>query len=287
MTEKIKAYLEKNKKINNYIFWKFYINPELFFKETTKRYIYNEIDSENIYLNEDFCEFLKQCLNDIDFIKKLDDQTLDNIRYELIISKEIVEATILDDIYKINLKKETLSKCYLNYLITNLSFQRDYLSLVDYLIKKITLLEEEYCEKNILPKLEKENIFKVILKDNYKNISNCFLTTRHGNDSISIKYLVCDNDFLELINNYLLDYNLPNNIIDNIIKILNKSINFKIINITYPNYWYEYQSVGKEKILSFHEKDAIKLIEVLNKKKKSPKIISINTKKRTNYNNFN
>ena len=273
MTKEIKNYLkklEKNNKINYLFFWKFYLKPKAILND-------KENNNSNILIeNEEFFTFLNLCLKDKEFIAKLDEASMKKIRYILFDRKEYLENSILDELYKTNFKENTLSKSYFNNLVLTLNSKRNNLSIIDNLIKKITFLEEQYCEKNILPELEKKKIFKKITEDDYQNISNCYLFARHGKDRKSLQYIVCDNDFLDIIQEYLLNYDLPKVIINNIIEILETGINLKMRNTTHYNLWNSYQLPEEEKIKNFKATTAAKLIDSLKQKKRTKqKIIYI------------
>lgn len=273
MTKEIKNYLkklEKNNKINYFSFWKFYLKPKAILND-------KENNNSNILIeNEEFFTFLNLCLKDKEFIAKLDEASMKKIRYILFDRKEYLENSILDELYKTNFKENTLSKSYFNNLVLTLNSKRNNLSIIDNLIKKITFLEEQYCEKNILPELEKKKIFKKITEDDYQNISNCYLFARHGKDRKSLQYIVCDNDFLDIIQKYLLNYDLPKVIINNIIEILETGINLKMRNTTHYNLWNSYQLPEEEKIKNFKATTAAKLIDSLKQKKRTKqKIIYI------------
>ena len=252
MTNEIKEYLlqiEKEKKDIYFYLCRLYYKPSLTLNQTN-----------NIKKNlKNFLIFLNLCTKDNEFTKKLTKEDLKKIELILFDIKEIWKET---NPYN-KLENKCLTKKDLKIITNELNKEENYIFSLNELIKEITELNKEYYIKNILPQLEKKDIFQTILQDNYKKPTECFLYERHGKDVKSMKYLICDNEFIDLINNHLLSYNLPKNIIENIIEIIETSIEIK----TYKSNYRYINSVDANKIKEFSYKKAIQLEKKLQEKK--------------------
>ena len=209
------------------------------------------------------------------------DDAMKQIRYLLFDLQTIYNDSILSDINKKNLKKENVSKAYLNELVGKINYKSKDLSLIDFLIRKVTFLEEEYCERVILPEIERKVILKKIVEDDYYNVLDCFLFERHGKDFVSVRNLVCDNEFLNVVDNYLLDSDLPIVIIENIIEILQIGVDFKTANV--KHYFTAFQMLDANKVKNYSYKRAmeiINLLEIKKRDKKNGKVVLFNERKR-------
>lgn len=254
MTKEIKDYLSQieKKQTNIYFFLcRLYYMPSLILCQNDDQQLIKK-NLEAILL------FLKLCIKDKKFIEKLTPETIKKIELLLFDIEEIWKEMKPYN----NYKKEYLRKKELKTIVKAINEQKKYILLLNELIKELTKINEENCIKNILPQLEKQDIFQTILQDNYEEPTKCFLYERHGKDIKSMKYLICDNEFLELINNHLLSYNLPKIIIENIIEIIETSIEIK----TYKSNYRYINSVDSKKIRSFSYKEAIQLEKKLQEK---------------------
>lgn len=83
--------IELTNKKHYFLLYKFYLNPSMSLggnnKSTLKNYN-NYGDIKYLILNNVFCGFLKLCLQEPEFTKKLDNILLTKIRYLLLDSKE-------------------------------------------------------------------------------------------------------------------------------------------------------------------------------------------------------
>lgn len=127
-----------------------------------------------------------------------------------------------------------------------------------------------YYEKYIQPLEEQKDILKRIENENYEDDNCLFLMVRKGEDKKSINALVCCNEFLEIINNTLLQKKLPKIVIENIINILSIGIKLKtyILDVEYnEESAFKYLCIlGEERIKNFNYKEAERLISLLIKK---------------------
>ena len=254
MKQELRNYLKKIEEKNKYtyfVLWSFYLNPS--------NTLNDNIIIKNFH-NKDFLYFLKLCLKDEVMKKRLNDQDLKNIHYQLFNIKEEWEEYFNK---KLN-NKQKITKKDLNIITKEFNNKNNYFFLLNNLIKNVVKLEEQYCENNILPKIEKERILNKIINDDYQNNTyECFLFNRHGKDTISIDYLICDNDFLNIVENYLLKYELPYIIIYNIIEILQISIRIK----TYKNTKLKETNPKLDnKVRKYNYKKSLELIKKLEKK---------------------
>lgn len=310
MTEKIKKYLEFLKKQDGkqyFLLNKFYFFPDKSLggseEETLEKY-YNYGDIKKLVLNNNFYQFLQLCMEDINFNNKLNYNLLRKIRFLLCDTLEFKREYIsdLEDDY---LRKfcgnevpigpiysKKYSKLELYFIITHyqkIGFIYDQCPSIDKKDDIDTKLIENliwtngwkidlYYEEYIKPIEERKSILKSIETDNYNDQLNCFLAIRNGHDKKSFHSLVCNNEFLNLIQNVLLEKELSNIVIDNIIEILEIGINFKTRNNIYEDFSYLYQKLGEQKIKEFDYKRAMNLITLLTTKKKSSKIIQLKKK---------
>jgi len=130
----------------------------------------------------------------------------------------------------------------------------------------------EHLMAAIKPEEDRKSLLNRIKTDNYEEVDNCFLYGRDGRDRKVFLYLVCDNDFLQIVEEILLKQSLPKIVIRNIIDILQVGIDFKTLNKVYDDFDFHYQQLGSEKVKCFDYKKAEKLISKLLEKEK-PKII--------------
>ena len=161
-------------------------------------------------------------------------------------------------IYELGLPKEQID--FLN------------IELIRHLMDDNRLDIDIYYEKYIKPEEDRKILLDRIRADNYEEVDNCFLYGRDGSDRKVFLHLVCDNDFLQIVEEDLLKQSLSQIIIRNIIDILQVGIDFKTLNKVYVDFDYHYQQLGKEKVQSFDYKRAKRLISKL-LEKENPKVI--------------
>lgn len=265
MTPDIKQYLkiiEQKDKKQYFLLYKFYLHPKKSLGDATTESLenyQNHGDIQHFLLNSYFFEFLSLCLQEPEFIQKLDNILLKKIIYILTDSKLHYKKFPL---------RKTISPLPISaYFQKNIQIQKDKIKLINTLLYTCYEKEIDYYENYIAPKLEKEKILNQIKGDNYQRVKTCFLYSRHGKDTYSFQYLICDNDFLEVIKSDLLPKQLPNIIIDHISEILEISINFKTIARQYEDFWKQYHRLGVDKINSYHYQEALSLLISLQEKK--------------------
>lgn len=311
MKTEIKKFLEEIKKQNGkqyFLLNKFYFFPSNSLggneEETIEEY-YNYGDVKQFFLNNNFFQFLELCMDDLDFSKKLDYNLLRKIRLILCDNLDFKNEYISDfeDEYfrKICCNEAPIGSIYSKkYNQSEWWFLKDHykrfgfmyeLSLSSSKIDKLDtkLLEkliwrvgkelDVYYKNYVKPINDSKIILKRIESDNYRDPRNCFLMSTDGHDQETFCSLVCNNDFLKMITDVLMEKELPDTIIDNIIEILELGINFKTQNKIYEDFDYLCQLLGEKRIKEFDYKRAINVITLLMKKKKNHKIIQFKIKK--------
>lgn len=305
MTVEIKKFLEQQKNIDRkqyFLLNKFYFFPNNSLggnEENTLEKYYNYGDIKNLLLNNTFFQFLQLCMNDLKFNDRLDYNLLRKIRYLLCDSLDFKKKYIPDleeeylrkfcrnevPIGPIYCKKYNTLELYglidhyqkygFMYEIPHSRDKKDILDpkLIEQLIWENGWKLDLYYEKYIKPTEERNLILKIIETDNYNDQLNCFLAMRNGHDKKSFLSLVCNNEFLTILQNTLLKKELPNTVIDNVIEILEIGINFKTRNDVYEDFSYLYQALGEQLIKEFDYKRASHLITLLSQKKKKSKIV--------------
>lgn len=145
--------------------------------------------------------------------------------------------------------------------------------LIDQLCFENTYDIEIYRERYIEPQEQRKNLFERIKSDDYSSNSNCVLASRGAYDRKIFLNLVCDNEFLKVVEEEIIEKDLSNIVIKNIIEILEVSIHFKKMYIDkYEDFWIYYNQLGKEKINVYDYQKAEYLISLL-KSKTNKKII--------------
>ncbi len=303
MNAEIKDYLKNTSKSNdkvNFIFYKFYLKPSEVLggseEETLdKYYLYGNINS--LIINNEFLKFLQLCLRDEEFTSKLNDVLLRKIRYILFDGKEYIEKYIEDlkspqfksfldgeiplpnkyrkkynilDIYALSDLYNRVGWIY-NLNIDSKDMKNYNMYLNNELILTIGFKQQLYYEKYIKPNEERKSILKRIAEDNYDDVDSCFLYLYDGHSKNVFPAIICDNDFISIVEKKLLHRDLPNIIIKNIIDILQVSINFKTMNDCYADFELLYDMLEKKKIDGFNHNNALSLIDKLSKKKSNPK----------------
>lgn len=230
-------------------------------------------------IKKSFLVFLNCCFDDKDFLKRITSESLREISSFIQESKNVINDAMLIDFWNHHYKNYQFRKQDLDLFVSFINYKSDYLQYLDKLEKKITTIYEDIYEEKIYPILRKEDIFDKILSDNYSYLLDCFLFSRNGNDMLSFEYLVCDNDFLDLVQNSLLHYSLPSVIIDHIIEIISTGIRFKTKKFVSYDMDRDYTKIC-DKIEVFDLNKAYEIISLLRRKKHDIKVISFEQKKR-------
>ncbi len=302
--QEIKEFLskiEQTDKEQYFRLYKFYRNPQLSLggsEESTIEKYYEYGDIKYFILNNTFFEFLELCLKEREFEKKLDFNLLRKIRFLLYDSKEFKKMYFepLEDPYlrdwcnnKVPIgpiygKRYNMLDLYgisCRYQehgwIYDLGLPKEQIDslntqLIEHLMDVNSLDQEVYYEKYIKPEEDRRSLLNRIKEEDYENYQNCFLYGRDGSDRKVFLHLVCDNEFLQIVEENLLKQPLPKIVIQNIIDILQVGIDFRTLNKIYEDFDYHYQQLGKEKVQSFDYKRAKRLISML-LEKENPKII--------------
>lgn len=136
--------------------------------------------------------------------------------------------------------------------------------LIDQLCFENTYDIEIYRERYIEPQEQRKNLFERIKSDDYSTDFNCILASRGAYDRKIFLNLVCDNEFLKIVEEELLEKELSNITIKHIIEILEVSIHFKKMYVDkYEDFWIRYNQLGKEKINVYDYQKAEYLILLL------------------------
>ena len=303
MSNEIREFLKNTSNSSdkvNFIFYKFYLKPSEVLggseEETLdKYYLYGNIKS--LIINNDFLKFLQLCLRDEEFTNKLNNVLLKKIRYILFDSKEYIDSYINDlkspqfksfldgeiplpnkyrkkynflDIYALSDLYNRVGWIY-NLNIDNKDIEKYNMYLNSELIQTINFKEQLYYEKYIKPNEERKYILKRIAEDNYDDVDSCFLYLYDGHSRKVFPAIICDSEFISVVEEKLLYKDLPTIVLKNIIDILEVSINFKTMNDCYANFELLYDMLEKKKIASFNHTNALLLIDKLSKKKPNPK----------------
>ena len=294
--------LEKNDGQQYFRLYRFYKNPKSSLggdeEETLEKY-YEFGDIKYFILNNTFFEFLELCLEEKEFREKLNLNLLRKIRYILFDSKDFQKEYFapLEDQYlrdwcnnkvpigpiygrKYNgLELLGISDLYEKYGgtyemgIDNERFNNLNTDLIDRLCLDSTYDIDIYIGKYIEPQEQRKNLFERIKSDDYSSNFNCILTSRSAFDRKIFLNLVCDNEFLKIEEEVLLEKELSNIVIKHIIDILEVSIHFKKMYVDkYEDFWIHYNQLGKEKINVYDYQRAEYLISLL-ESKKNKKII--------------
>ncbi len=263
--EFLKAVAQDNQE-QYFLLYRFYSNPNNFFKDEYQE----SIEVKRLILNPIFFNLLESFDNI--FLATLSFNTITIIKYILLDSKEYIEkySKIVEVFKNKPIDKNSLfelyelSKKYSWIYNLNKSIKDIDINHLNNLIKII----DEYRKKYILSIEEHKKIINRIIRDDYTDDINCFLFTRSGIDKISYKHLVCENEFLDIIESDLLNKKLSKDIIDNIIKILEISLIYKLLNInTNVDFWDSFNIEREIKIKNYNYKKAEQLMTLLDRKK--------------------
>lgn len=310
MIAEVKEFLqemEKNDSEQYFLFARFYFSPDQVLggdeEETLKEY-YKFGDIEKFILNNDFFRFLKVCSLDPEFNKRLHYNLLRKIRFILFDSRDFKKEYLEDledlylrefcqgrvplgPIYAKKYKKIELYGIIKRYekcgWIYDVDDHKEKLAEIDEKLLDELIYENgwnlDICyDTEIRPIEDRKMILERIKMDDYSDPFNCFLAARGGHDKRAFKNLVCDNEFLEITSDVLMNKMLPEVVINNIVDILEVGINFKMGNEIYDDFWILYGVLGEEKVANFDYRRAIELQELLDKKMKNSKVVKFQKK---------
>ncbi len=279
---KILKEIEKESKLDFFLFASFFLYP----KETLTT-------KENQYfiLNDNFLKFLVKCLENKDFLNKLDAKLITNLLGLLRDWKDYIEyyqeilrnpdfQNFCENKSWRNNYQNMFSPIELLSIISNYEnvgwiyrLNKDYdvenanLNLIKDLINKIITVKNE----KRIDFYSKEIIIQKIINDDYNDKYSCYLNKYKVEELIHT--IMCDNDFLDICS-ILLTKKLDDEIIINIIKILKASIGLKTLDYKIDfNFAYYYQLIDKNKLKQFDYQRAKRLMNLFlikqNKQKKS------------------
>lgn len=304
MTAEIKKFLERVEKSNpqNYLYLcRFYYQPEKSLGSSAEETIENYQDYgdiKSLVLNPSFFHFLTLLEKEPHFYSGLSLNLLRKLRFILYDSKDFIEhytpeltnpelqaifkerkplsESIIKKYSRLNLI--SLAGIYYQYAwIYDLDIPKEVLNKInvttlDNLLFYLALRYDFKYSHEVEPLKEKERIYSRIKNDDYNDLQNCLLAKYEGSSNIAFRYLICENAFLDVVQNDLLPQYLPKVVIEHIIEILTISVDFKTMNAKYENFWALYESLGKERIKSFDYERAKKLITLLQSKMEQPKL---------------
>lgn len=266
MTKEVRDFFKKirTEKPNDYfLFNRFYYNPSYVLGgENTNIEDYIKFEGvNNLILNKDFIDLLYLCTCDDEFILKLNYNIFKKIQLILIDSLDIID-------FNLNEVKNDPNFKWVNGIkdLDKKIEETDYEKLRETYYSYSEYLDIAY-NNEIKPGLDEE-----ILLNKSTNVSYLinFLNSKNGQDKESF-YLVCNNRFLDIVSN-ILGEDLPRNVIDNIINILQIGINICSNN---GNYYYKIYKQKKEAAKTFDYVKAEFLISKLNEKKRDIKVINL------------
>lgn len=252
MTKELKIYfskLQKEDNYNNFLFRKIYSKPN-----TILNYSYiDDVESQDIldpYKNNNkFLEFLNIALNDSEFTNKLDYYILKTL-YIFMYENEMLDN---DDYNK------SLSILLRNRIKFNLN------------MKTLT---------GSVKNNNREEIIAKIKNDKYNEPINCVLYNFDISFIKIINSIVCDNEFLDIIDEKFLNQEVNIKIAKNVLDVLKLSINIytdyfsgNTINDFYTNI------ITKQKIERYNIDRAINYLKKLNNKINSNEIAKLTLNK--------
>lgn len=237
MTIKTKELLNKIKELDEYkyfLYYKLYLNPSSVFND--------EIE----------CEILEKYIGDenfLDFISSVyeDDDFCNNLSYDTI---NFIHKILID-----------LSDNYINKIMINS------------LIKSTETLLRITHRRTIGLLNRREQLYELIENDDY-NSTDFYLNRFVYTPDDIVDVLTCNNNFLDLIENKIINGNIDKVVIDNIINILYRSIEFKTY--TYNQKDYKNYKIPVEEIKEFDVLRAQDIIKKLNKIRRKTKITYFN-----------
>ena len=129
--------------------------------------------------------------------------------------------------------------------------------------------------------IDKKVAFNRIITDDYSKPESCYLFNKNGSDMESFRLLVCNKDFLDVLEKHLIGKVLSEEIFNNIICILRLSIDivsyYDIYALDVP--WYQEMidnNIGKDRVSKFDIYKCLCVIGRLQNNSKKSKIIYLN-----------
>lgn len=129
--------------------------------------------------------------------------------------------------------------------------------------------------------IDKNVAFNRIITDDYSKPESCYLFNKNGSDMESFRFLVCNKDFLDVLEKHLIGKVLSEEIFNNIICILRLSIDivsyYDIYALDVP--WYQEMidnNIGKDRVSAFDIYKCLCVIGRLQNNSKKSKIIYLN-----------
>lgn len=149
--------------------------------------------------------------------------------------------------------------------------------LNNFINNKLALKDKADFETEI----DKNVAFNRIITDDYSKPESCYLFNKNGSDMESFRFLVCNKDFLDVLEKHLIGKVLSEEIFNNIICILRLSIDivsyYDIYALDVP--WYQEMidnNIGKDRVSEFDIYKCLRVIGRLQNNSKKSKIIYLN-----------
>lgn len=284
--------LEKENLKDYWLFYQFYFSPSQILNSQNEEIDEKETipnSMKELLKNPYFLSFLTTCMNDPKFLSKLTKELiiiLKDLSFDLIIFKQDYIADLEEEELIAICNNEAFINEYYRQKYTVIELFRivkhykKYKTFYDLKLQPKDLNEslliklsnslnvfEFYYDIHLKPFAKKEGILDLIRFNNYDIPSTCYLETHDGHDQESFLTLVCEQEFLNIIEEILLTKDLSQTIMNNILEILEISINFKTLKtFSYENFMAHYSNLEKEKIKKFNLQKAIYLKKKIQKK---------------------
>lgn len=244
MQKEVKEYFNKLRKKDEY---NYFLMRKLYSKHKDVLN-YNNIDNieyEDFFkpyiCNNNLLEFLEVSFDDFDFRKSLSYYELKTI-YTIIYMSEI--------------------KCKESY---NYELSSNIKEMLKYYIKFKRLLEIEPIE-------DRKKFIKRIVEDDYNNPGSCVLYSYDIDHYKIVNSVVCDNEFLKIIQEKFLNVDIHSSILKKIIEILELSINiYNDYNLGIKNNKY-FEYIKEDKIKIYNIELAEEYLKLLKRNLKNNKI---------------
>lgn len=254
--------------------------------------------------NGEFLKLLELCLDDTNFLNLIKNNKVILKKLEIIVgySKDLFNLRIsINDLPRfydvINGQDDSsLREKYGDYDYTRIveffkkhpwifELNNDFTNCDPILLRKInTFINNQLALKDkadFESTVGKNVVFGRIIADDYSKPESCYLFNKNGSDMESFKALVCNNDFLDVLEKHLVGKVLSEDIFNNIICILRLSIDivsyYDIYTLDVP--WYQEMidnNIGKERLSDFDIYKCLCVIGRLQKNSKKSKIIYLN-----------
>ncbi len=287
MTREVNNFLNKLQKENSaqhFLFLKFYFYPETFLNKDDQGNNFYKNSYFKFLMHNNFFVFLDLCLNDKHFQAKMD--------YNLFIEIKnlLIDCLFFVENYKKDLENERLQKWFRNDETINywphkytyfdlwqlkasfkkvewmyqlgLKKQKLDIKKLNQLIFKTNIQIENHFHKSIYPVNERKKILNKIINDNYEHDYETFLASHNGHSQEILLTIVCDNEFLNICEEFLMSQNLSPIVLNNIIDILEVSIAFKTIDYSLcHDFVTQYKKIPKDKLKAFDYQKARCLVK--------------------------